>query len=311
VTVCIATIFSWNYAADGQAPQWGQAILTASDRQITAGDIQYEPQQQKILFLRHNVLILIAGDYALNTQALKDVKEQAQSRHSVKAYDIAKAYGVAVQALQRRAAEDEILAPLGLNTDTFLAQQKDMSDAFIDRITNQLQSFQGADVQALIVGVEPNSANVYAVDFRGNVGCFDDVGFTAIGIGSWHSRSMLMQSGYVNWRQLPEALASIYAAKKAAEVAPGVGTHTDINIVLREGTVSIAATWPHVYNKLNEIYSQFLKRREALSTQSVQELHEFLRTTRPDGTKISVEQAVAEIADTTKAADDSGGGEAL
>jgi hypothetical protein len=73
-----------------------------------------------------------------------------------------------------------------MNTDTFMAQQNDLTRDFIDRITNQLQEFRGDDVEALIVGGDGQEVHIYAVDTRGMTSCYDDVGFAAIGIGAWH-----------------------------------------------------------------------------------------------------------------------------
>lgn len=70
VTVCIAMAFTWIYGED----DLGRAILTASDRMLTAVDIQYEPSQQKISFLSPTTIILVAGDMTAHTEALMTVQ---------------------------------------------------------------------------------------------------------------------------------------------------------------------------------------------------------------------------------------------
>ena len=60
MTVCMAALLRWEYPNK----ETGQAVVTASDRMITAGDIEYEPQQHKVCFLRQNVVALVAGDMA-------------------------------------------------------------------------------------------------------------------------------------------------------------------------------------------------------------------------------------------------------
>jgi hypothetical protein len=223
VTVCIATLFQWNYADAGQPPNFGMAAIAASDRMITAGDVQYEPSQQKVLFLFPRIIILVAGDYSLHTQALKSTIAQLKGTQNPEPKNVAAIYGGAVQAVQRKAAEDMILAPLGLNTDSFLAQQKDMSNAFVSDIAHQLQNYVGEEVEALVVGIGgDDTAQIYEINRHGNVSCYDDVGFAAIGIGGWHARSRLMQTGFVKVLNFAPALAATYAAKKAAEIAPGV-----------------------------------------------------------------------------------------
>ena len=61
-------------------------------------------------------------------------------------------YAQSLQTVRQRPAEDLYLAPVGLNMETFLVQQKDMSERFVELLTNQLQSFNDPDVEALVVG---------------------------------------------------------------------------------------------------------------------------------------------------------------
>lgn len=263
MTVCIGALFRWNYAKSGDMPDWGAAALTLSDRKITAGDVEYEPHQTKIARASDRVLLLIAGDYTAHSQAVKMTMERARNTPGIRPYDLAIAYGAAIQAVRRRLAEDAILAPLGLNTDSFVAQQQDMSDHFVSAVTDQLQSFQGPDVEAIVIGLDPLGAgHLYAVDSIGTARCYDDVGFTAIGIGGGHARLSLMQSRLTNTWNLAPVLAATFAAKKAAETAPGVGKTTDINVILRGGSFPL---WPPIAEHLARLYDEFNRRARSLS----------------------------------------------
>jgi hypothetical protein len=81
----------------------------------------------------------------------------------------------------------------------------------------------------------------------------NDVGFGAIGMGAWHAKSRLMQNGYVNTVVYAQALSAAYAAKKSAEIAPGVGKHTDMHLVLKEG---INPIMPDYFDKLESLYEE-------------------------------------------------------
>lgn len=151
MTVCIATLFRWNYAPLGQPPKHGIAGFVASDRKITAGDIEYEPQQLKLSFITPRTVIMIAGDYAIHSEALRKLSKIVQNNAAFLPENVALQYGQQIQAIKRRYAEDLYLSPLGMNTDTFLSQQKEFSDGFVARITDQLQRYQGEPVEALIV----------------------------------------------------------------------------------------------------------------------------------------------------------------
>lgn len=146
VTVCIAALFRFNYALIGSTPDVGTAALTLSDRMVTAGDVQYEPQQLKIAHITPRTIIMIAGEYSVHSQALLATHRQVRSDPSVSPYNISLIYGQSLQAVRQKQGEDILLAPIGLNTETFLAQQKDMSDRFVDSMTIQLQGFAGPDV---------------------------------------------------------------------------------------------------------------------------------------------------------------------
>lgn len=58
--------------------------------------------------------------------------------------------------------------------------------------------------------------------------CHSTAGFAAIGIGKSHAESLLMFSGHSPMKPFTDTALLVYAAKKRAEVAPGVGKETDI-----------------------------------------------------------------------------------
>jgi 20S proteasome alpha/beta subunit len=221
---------------------------------ISAGDVQYEPNQMKIGQFTDTTMIVVAGDFGTHSEAVKDTYRNITPTHLPE--NIAKIYAQSLQKIRRREAEDLYLAPLGLNTDTFLVQQKDMSDRVVSTLVEQLQNHRGQEVEALIAGTEVirgiPSMRLFSIDTHGVVTCCDDVGFAAIGSGGWHARSSLMQARYSSDCTFARALALTFAAKKAAEVAPGVGRHTDLHIALRH---KIEAVDAGTAARLNEIYT--------------------------------------------------------
>lgn len=271
MTVCIAALFKWNYAAVGEPAKHGTAAITASDRMITSVDVQYEPQQQKVAFFGRT-LILVAGDIGIHSQAIADTAKEIGNR-TLGPHDIALIYGRSVQAVNRRHAENEILAPLGLNSDTFHAQQKDFSEGFVNTIVSQLQNRRPVDVEALVVGSDGESAHIYSVDAYGHDTNLDGVGFGAIGIGAWHAKSRLMQVGHTQNRIFAPTMAAVFAAKKNAEIAPGVGVHTDINVILKD---SISPVWDAVNPELDRLYAKYTAEASKFGEQMVADLQSFL-----------------------------------
>ena len=124
MTVCVAVLFHWNYAKDGDPIDFRQVALIASDRMITAGDVQYEPQQLKVANLTSRAVGMVAGDFTVHSQAIREVQDANKEREDTASpYDIALQYGRAMQAIRRRWAEDLYLAPLNLNMNSFLAHR--------------------------------------------------------------------------------------------------------------------------------------------------------------------------------------------
>src|ERR1700722_2346062 len=68
VTVCVAALSEFG------------AVLGASDRMITAGDVQFEPDQGKIWELTTSIAVMTAGDSALQTEILQDVYQHVAKR---------------------------------------------------------------------------------------------------------------------------------------------------------------------------------------------------------------------------------------
>jgi hypothetical protein len=240
---------------------------------ITAGDVKYEPYLMKIAAITPYMLVLVAGDYSVHSQAIQDTTRAVRDARDKSPESIARLYGRSVRAIKLREAEDLYLGPLGMNTDTFVAQQKDMADSFIDRITNQLQSYEGEDVEAIVVGSDAENVHLYTVDTRGIAHCMDDVGFAAIGIGAWHAKSRLMQMGYTNRALLAQALASAFSAKKAADIAPGVGEFTDVHLVMKDAYFPL---WENVNDKVHELYKRVEQGLVTLALDAIKELDQFI-----------------------------------
>jgi 20S proteasome alpha/beta subunit len=242
---------------------------------ITAGDIKYEPNQRKRAEIFQGISISVAGDYAYSSAAMARTYAQAGENPSVET--VATLYGQAIQNIKRKEAEDLYLAPLGLNTDTFIAQQREMSESFVSTLREQMQNHRSEEVAALIVGCQiikdKRVIRIFEVNTHGMVSCHDDVGFAAIGSGAWHAKSRLMQSGYVSTLFYPAALGFTFAAAKAAEVAPGVGSEIDIAIVFED---HVEALRPDLAEELPKLYKRYAESSKELTLKSVYELRDFI-----------------------------------
>jgi hypothetical protein len=246
VTVCVATM----------CDKW--TIMGASDRMLTAGDVEFEPQQTKVYTITSSIAIMWAGDSSLQaeiTQKLQSVvseRIEAEPENWWKVEDIANLFCDQYNRIRLRKAEAAILAPLGLNNDQFFEKQQHMAPQLVAKLATDLTNYAMPIVQAIICGLDKTGAHIFTVQNEHST-CLDTVGFAAIGAGYWHADSQLMFSGHTKYKPMPETLLSTYAAKKRAEVAPGVGRATDM-FMIGPRLGSYIAIAPHVMAKLDEIY---------------------------------------------------------
>ena len=279
VTVCIAAMCD------------GNTIIGASDRMLTAGDIEFEPQQTKTISITSSIVCMIAGDSAMQMEIIQYVKPDVNKRIESnpdewwKVRDVAELYSLYYKQACLRRAENQILAPLGLDHESFLRRQQEMDPTLVLKLSTELINFDPPDTAAIFAGIDTGGPQIYVVN-NADVNCQNLVGFAAIGVGVWHANSQLMFAGHTKYRTFPETLLSVYSAKKRAEVAPGVGEATDMFCV-GPTLGSYFSLGDHVLSKLKQIYNEEQKREKRAATKA----------------RVSVSKYVDEIAQEAKAKD--------
>jgi hypothetical protein len=186
---------------------------------------------------------------------------------------IAEKYAASVGEVKRQQAEKLYLAPLGLTVESFHTRQREFSPELANKITSQLQAYQGTDTEALIVGMNDKIAHICMIDVQGQVSVHDDVGFAAIGIGAWHAKSAFMQAKYTNTTFYAGAFAILYLAKKRAEIAPGVGKTTDYHLITRVGWSPVL---PRLIDKAHEVYADYEKKHLEWAIEAIGKLNDAL-----------------------------------
>ena len=273
MTVCIAALCNWNYAPPGMPPDWGVAAVTTTDRMITAGDIEYEPNQLKCCYMTPRVLVLIAGDFPTHSEAISMVQRALiGGGPELDVSFIASLYSDALMAVQTREAARKILTPLGLTLESFTNRQNELGPNQVAELTHQLQKFRGPETATIIVGSDDVRSHIYMIDEQGTLSCQNDVGFAAIGLGAWHAKSVFMSNRYVSKADFAYALGVSYTAKKTAEIAPGVGEATDIHYLNRYGWALLA---PDIRHELSEAYNEFNAERQKLIITAIERLRKF------------------------------------
>jgi hypothetical protein len=198
----------------------------------------------KALNLDPHHMIFVAGDITFNSLALSRLVRWAADRTELTTLQIAEAYGGIVSACGFERAVKRNLEPLGITmariqSSDFKWQDAGLSDAVLSQVLDQLQA-ERVDSEAMVVGCDARQAHLYRVDGKGIVTQHDDVGFLSIGSGGIHASGYYMQAPYNHVIGYHRAMLLTYFGKKRAEVAPGVGTQTDMILINGLGSAEIS-----------------------------------------------------------------------
>ncbi len=98
------------------------------------------------------------------------------------------------------------------------------------------------------------------IDASGRAYCNNTIGFAAIGDGEWHAASQFMFAKYISHAPVAESMLLVFTAKKHAEVAPGVGTATDMFFIGPQGYGPIE---PSLMLALEQAYGQMRAAQDA------------------------------------------------
>lgn len=272
MTICIAALYRHIY--EQKLPEglgWG--ILTASDRMWTLEslDIEYEPTQGKWSNLTERMMLLVADDISVHSDLIQWIKAHIAGQRNLRVREIAEQYGENLRQLRAVRASQYALSLYGLTAETFIEKQRYLDPNIVTSFDSAMQQYENRiKAQALIVGFDPDdTAHIYHVDNDGIAHCYDDIGFACIGIGRSHANSQFALRSYSNVAGYYQALLMIFAAKKSAEVAPGVGVQTDMHQIIKSG---IFRLHDRTRASLDKIYAKYDKQRQRMEANAVVDL---------------------------------------
>lgn len=263
MTVCIAAMCTYSGMSH---------IIGASDRMLTAGDIEFEPPQTKIYGLGVATVALVAGDAAAQATICDKTNREIMRDGVTYVRDAAEIYARHFAEFRRKRNERTFLSPLGLDVNEFLRRQPGMLASEVARLSRDL-TYEELDIEGIVTGIDAHGAHIYVVRDPGVAECNDTVGFAAIGIGSNHAESQFMFAGYHPRETFEKALHLVYSAKKRAEVAPGVGLDTDIFSV---SFASYTLAQQDVIDRLEEIYQTVRKGEQQAQEQAYLDVVKFV-----------------------------------
>jgi hypothetical protein len=231
MTVCLAAFCNIG-------PQQHPYIVGAADRMITLRDVEFEPDQTKMIALASHTVLLMAGAVVVHAEAapatMFQVAERLKKRENVLVREIAELYAKEYAKCRNRYTEGEILRPLSLDFDKYLDPNRPIPHEMQIDLKKQLQSYN-IGAEAIVAGIDPTGAHLWKITNPGIAFCCDTECFASIGIGEWHSDSQFMVAGFNSRWSFVRTLLLAYTAKLHAEVNAGIGDKTDLFFIGKEG----------------------------------------------------------------------------
>ena len=262
MTVCIGAL-----CKDGSENPASAAVI-CSDRMVTWGNVEFEHETPKISFVTERAAILMAGDALRGSKIVREIKASIQAAPTID--QIVQQTTQHYARLRDEQVEIDQFRSRGLTRERFYKGESPLLTG---------QSFFGIDqyvmnfnygVELLIAGVDETGSHLYAVGHpAGNSHNMAQIGYHAIGSGGAQAIQSMIGFSHANFRSLSETVFAVYASKRRAEVAPGVGKDTDLAIIEAGGTRRLDK---EALAKLEEIYQSYLKPVGAASIEQVAEL---------------------------------------
>lgn len=287
MTVCVAAICENN-----------NTILGASDRMLTAGNVQFQPPASKTYQLTTAIVAMVAGEMTIQAEIISGLQSRINALIGqdpppdwLNVKDVALMYAELYNAIKARRGENDILIPLGLTLDTFISRQRELAPELVSSIATELIGKSLPGTGAIVTGVDRTGAHIFVVD-NGKVSCHDAAGFAAIGAGWYHASSHLMFSRHGKNGTLSRTLLLTYTAKKRAEVAPGVGVVTDMFAVRGLGNYFVIGD--HVIQEFQKRYDKAVVGHAKVESIAERKADEYIKEiTKPAEQPGQTEQQIA------------------
>jgi 20S proteasome alpha/beta subunit len=249
----------------------GKHIVVAADKMVTAGhpmNLEFEPPLSKIEVLSNSCVGLASGSLPFADQIFSEAKGKVGIAKPPLINEIC---GLLKDAYTRfrseRMDEQIVAATLGADFQSFkerggtlpnyLQPQAGMYQNFVI----QCQQFN-LGLELLIAGIDATGAHIAIVANPGAIYFFDKLGYAAIGSGGQHALTSLHLGGHTANLSLDNTLFSVYTAKRASEVAPGVGHETNMAVI---SPTEVWQCTPTLIDKIKEAHDQhFLKTKPKL-----------------------------------------------
>jgi len=234
--------------------------------------IEYETTQGKFTHLTNRIMLLAADDLTVHSALIKTIRICINNHAAAPTVqEVANWYADALRELKAERAAAAALSLYQMDAQTFARTQRHMDVNIVSQLDNAMQVYASKiHAQAIITGFDPDDMPwIYYVDNDGIAHCMNDMGFACIGIGKDHANGQFASRGYSNGWLYYDAISLVYVAKKAAEIAPGVGPNEDMSQITKSGIYRIHA---ETRKSLDRLYKRHKRRVAKMERALVSEL---------------------------------------
>jgi len=257
MTICIAAIC-----------ENGKSIVLAADRirWTPTASIEVELDEPKFRFLSKQLALMGSGA----SQSVEDVERRVRAMPvdigksiiETSAYFLNACHALRAHEIESRYSK----RILGITHEEFRDAVKSSSPGSIiwDVYTKSLNF--NLELCLILAGIDQEGAHLRTVDDSSDVSQ-SELGYASIGSGSVLADASLSRRGYRKSFALSEGLYCVYEAKKAAEMARGVGPTTDISAI-RKGRRPLKLS-PRVLESLASVYGRLKPKAMSKQDKSV------------------------------------------
>ena len=248
MTVCLGALCA---DADGNA---ARAIVVVSDRMVTLGNItEFEHEVPKIQVITDNLVALTAGDALRGFRLIKEVMT-ALPKDVIDVEQIVSSTAKRYSELRKRQIESDVFQKRNMNINDFYRSgiQHQMVSALAGAIDKYVDEYDFG-LELMMAGIDDSGAHLYSIENPGDV--YSEhlpIGYHAIGSGTLHALQSMIGFGHTAARGLHETIFAVYASKRRAEFAPGVGRDTDMMVISKDGVTKIEGD---VLAQLEQVYA--------------------------------------------------------
>jgi hypothetical protein len=231
-----------------------ERVVVAADRMVTyPGFIEFEHAVPKIGNACPYALAMAAGDTLTGTRLAHDVAEDMKGT-SPRVLEIAERLADQYEDMRKDRIEHMIMSPRALDLETFYAKHAELN-ANLVMVVDQAMMNLDLGVELLLAGVDQTGAHLYTVRNPGKPELQHDViGHAQIGSGAIHTLQSMIGFGHKPEAEFRETVFRVYASKRRAEVAPGVGVDTDMAVVSADGVQWLTEKQ---LNQLQDLYDNY------------------------------------------------------